>query len=143
MRRQDIKLLALARQGDIQARCEVGRRYLAGSDGFARHVSTGLEYLAHTAVAELPQTARIVAETLALDEILAAQQLPRLVRAASEGSALASLKLGAWLAMSEPRSDRGLAFVERSVEQDEEGAKLVLAPSCIPSPGRPRHLAAG
>ena len=30
MRRQDIQLLAAARQGDVAARCEVGRRYLLG-----------------------------------------------------------------------------------------------------------------
>jgi hypothetical protein len=45
MRRQDIQLLAGARQGDIRARCEVGRRYLLGIEGFPRHTATGLDYL--------------------------------------------------------------------------------------------------
>src|SRR5438874_1015692 len=45
MRRQDIQLRALARQGDPSACCEIGRRYLLGVDGFARHVTSGLGYL--------------------------------------------------------------------------------------------------
>ena len=45
MRRQDIQLLATARQGDAAARCEVGRRYLLGVDGFTRHVASGLDHL--------------------------------------------------------------------------------------------------
>ena len=56
MRRQDIQLLALARQGDAAARREVGRRYLLGADGFPHHVASGLEYLAR----DEPAAARII-----------------------------------------------------------------------------------
>ncbi|MDZ7904945.1 MAG: hypothetical protein U5N55_03605 [Cypionkella sp.] len=55
MRRQDIQLLTLARQGDPAARSKAGRRYLVGGDGFPRHVATGIEYLSHPSVRELPR----------------------------------------------------------------------------------------
>src|SRR5690242_14907348 len=68
MRRQDIQLLATARQGDAAARCEVGRRYLLGVDGFPRHVTSGLDHLAQPNTRDLPQAARIIAESLPLAE---------------------------------------------------------------------------
>src|ERR1051325_9570813 len=70
MRRQDIQLLAAARQGDRAARCEVGRRYLLGVHGFPRHVPTGLEHLTHPSVRELPQASAWIAEHLPLGELL-------------------------------------------------------------------------
>ena len=60
MRRQDIQLLALARQGDVAARCEAGRRYLRGTDGFPQHIGTGLEYLTHPNLKGSVQAARII-----------------------------------------------------------------------------------
>lgn len=98
MRRQDIQLLAFARQGDTAARCEVGRRYLLGTDGFARHVATGIDYLTHASVRDLPATAIIIAEGLPLQDMLAFQQEPALARAAAAGNANAQVKLAAWLA---------------------------------------------
>src|SRR5213593_4700808 len=102
MRRQDIQLLASARQGDITARCEVGRRYLLGADGFPHHVATGLDYLSHPSVKQLPEAARIIAESLPLQELLSLQQEPALAQAARAGSALASAKL-------EPSARRALS----------------------------------
>ena len=100
MRRQDIQLLARARQGDIDARCEVGRRYLLGTDGFPHHVSTGLEYLAHASLADSARAAVIVAEALPLHELIRLQQTPALITAASAGSTVAQLKYGAWVCAS-------------------------------------------
>ena len=97
MRRQDIQLLALARQGDVAARCEAGRRYLRGSDGFAQHIGTGLDYLTHPNLKGSTQAACIIAENLALDDILQMQQDASLAQAAAAGSAGAQVKLAAWL----------------------------------------------
>lgn len=99
MRRQDIQLLAQARQGDSAARCEVGRRYLAGVNGFPRHVATGLEYLRHPSLAGQAAPARILAEALPLDQLMALQQAPALALAAADGCLPAQLKLGLWRAL--------------------------------------------
>ena len=93
MRRQDIQLLVAARQGDIAARCEVGRRYLSGDGGFPRHVPSGIEHLTHPSVRALPQAARLIAEGLSLQELLAQQQRPALEIAAAAGSTAAQFKL--------------------------------------------------
>ena len=74
MRRHEIQLLAAARQGDIAARCEVGRRYLLGSQGFRRHPPTALDYLTHPSVANLPQASMIIARHMSLDELLSCGQ---------------------------------------------------------------------
>jgi len=96
MRRQDIQLLAQARQGDASARCEVGRRYLLGVDGFPQHVTTALEYLQHPSLAGQALPARIIAEGLPLEDLLALDQQPALERAAGAGSVLAQVKLAVW-----------------------------------------------
>src|SRR5439155_8565023 len=127
MRRQDIQLLASARQGDITARCEVGRRYLLGADGFPHHVATGLDYLSHPSVKQLPEAARIIAESLPLQELLSLQQEPALAQAARAGSALASAKLDAW-----ERLRRGDALDEPSLSAlQADGAIDIVAVSLI------------
>ena len=73
MRRQDIQLLALARQGDSAARCEAGRRYLLGVDGFPQHTASGLDHLNRVDAALRAQAARIIAESLALEELVTLQ----------------------------------------------------------------------
>src|SRR5687767_6495427 len=97
MRRQDIQLLVSARQGDSAARCEVGRRYLLGVDGFARHVATGLAHLTHASVRDRPQAATLIAENLPLDELLRRGLEAVLDRAAAH-SAAARAKRAAWQA---------------------------------------------
>ncbi|MES2714620.1 MAG: hypothetical protein V4795_02570 [Pseudomonadota bacterium] len=99
MRRQDIQLLAQARQGDSAARCEVGRRYLLGVNGFPQHVATGLDHLRHPSLAGQPLPARILAEALPLDQLMALQQGPALALAAADGCLAAQLKLGLWRAL--------------------------------------------
>src|SRR3989338_4046329 len=98
MRRQDIQLLTLARQGDPAARSKAGRRYLVGGDGFPRHVATGIEYLSHPSVRELPETACAIAESLPLQDLLDLKQEDALHKAAAAGSPLAQFKLGVWMA---------------------------------------------
>jgi TPR repeat protein len=97
MRRQDIQLLASARQGDAAARCEVGRRYLLGVDGFPRHVASGLEHLTHPSMRERPQAAALIADHLTLQELLQRGLEDVLERAAAH-SAAAQAKRTAWRA---------------------------------------------
>ena len=93
MRRQDIRLLALARQGDLAARCEVGRRYLLGADGFPQHLGTGLEHLRQAARQDAGRAARVLAECMPLHDLLQAGERPMLERAAAHGSAIAQMRL--------------------------------------------------
>ena len=97
MKRQDIQLLAAARQGDLAACCEIGRRYLHGSDGFVRHQRTALSYLTGPHAAHSLTASHIVAEGMLLHDILATGNEPRLRHAALTGSREAQLKLAAWL----------------------------------------------
>jgi len=127
MRRQDIQLLALARQGDAAARCEAGRRYLLGVDGFPQHVATGLDYLTHANVKNLPQAARIIAESLALEDILQLQQEGALSQAAAAGSAAAQVKLGVWLCVRHARVDEGARWLAKAGAAGHEAAVLALA----------------
>jgi TPR repeat protein len=127
MRRQDIQLLALARQGDIAARCEAGRRYLTGSDGFPQHTATGLDYLTHPNVRETPQAARIVAESLPLEDILQTQQQAALAQAAAAGSAAAQVKLGVWLCVRHGRIEEGARWLDRAGAAGHEAAVRAMA----------------
>lgn len=138
MRRQDIQLLALARQGDAAARREVGRRYLLGSDGFPHHVASGLDYLGRD---DDPAAARIVAESLPLAELLMLAQLPALERAAAAGSGPAQRKLAAWRCLRDggelatlPRDDHALqlpAAARIAAQQALAGAPLAQASRCL------------
>lgn len=95
MRRQDIQLRLLAKQGDADARLKLGTAYLAGAAGFVRNVPVGLSYLR----AALPQARQAVAacvvQHLQLQEILEFEQIDML-QAAAETSDAARLKLAAW-----------------------------------------------
>ena len=98
MRRQNILLLAQARH-DPAARCEVGRRYLLGIEGFAQHVATGIEYLTHSSVNEMPEAAAIICECLPLETIVTLRQEAALLCAANAGSAVAQFKIAVWLCL--------------------------------------------
>ena len=126
MRRQDIQLLARARQGDIDARCEVGRRYLLGTDGFPHHVSTGLDYLAHASLADSARAAVIVAEALSLHELIRLQQTPALIAAASAGSAVAQIKYGAWVCASQRHPHEARRWLEPAAQAGHVGASAAL-----------------
>jgi TPR repeat protein len=127
MRRQDIQLLALARQGDTAARCEAGRRYLLGALGFPRHVATGLDYLTHANVKELPRAAIIIAESLPLEDILLLDQQAALTRAAAAGSAVAQVKLGVWLCVRNERVDAGARWLDQAGAAGHAAAVQAMA----------------
>ena len=127
MRRQDIQLLALARQGDTAARCEAGRRYLMGSDGFQQHTATGLDYLTHPNVKGTPLAARVIFESLPLEEIVQLQQESALAQAAAAGSASAQIKLGAWLFTRHGRSEEGTRWLNAAAAAGAEPATAALA----------------
>ena len=126
MRRQDIQLLALARQGDTAARVEAGRRYLLGSDGFQQHTATGIDYLTHPNVKDTPQAARIIAESLPLEDIVQLQQEAALAQAAAAGSASAQIKLGAWLCLRHGRTDEGTRWLDAAALAGDETATAAL-----------------
>jgi TPR repeat protein len=127
MRRQDIQLLGLARQGDAAARSEAGRRYLVGGDGFPRHVATGLEYLSHPSVRDQPETAIAIAESLSLQDLLQLQQEEALQRAAAAGSPLAQFKLGVWMALQRSRVAAGQSWLESAAAAGHIEARQALA----------------
>lgn len=126
MRRQDIQLIVSARQGDIAARCEVGRRYLLGVDGFPHHVATGVEYLNHPSVREMPQAARLMAEHLSLEELLRLQLEPALERAAAAGSAVALLKLSLVRLLLQRREADALRCMQQAADAGSEPAAGAL-----------------
>ncbi len=95
MRRRDIQLRAAARQGDGAARMELARLYLVGGAGFPRHLETGLSHLAAVASDDPLGAARLISESLRLEELLHYQQLDML-RIASSHSFIALVKLSAW-----------------------------------------------
>lgn len=140
MRRQDIQLLAHARQGNIAARCEAGRRYLLGLDGFPKHVATGIEYLSHPDVKNLPQAAQIIAETLPLQDIVALRQQAALQAAATAGVCAARAKLGAWLMMTQPHSGEGMRWLELAATHGHSAAAQAVAAARRDSKTARQHL---
>lgn len=126
MRRTDIRLLALARSGDVLARCEVGRRYLLGADGFPRHLASGIEHLSHPSVAQLHKAAQVVAECMTLDEIVHARLLGVLKRAADAGLAIAQAKLAAWWPARYPVVGTGPALLQSAASRGHAAAQAAL-----------------
>lgn len=115
MRRPDVQLLALARQGDHDALCEVGQRYLRGARGFPKYTDLGLEYLSHPALAKSERAPRIIAEALPLGELVKRSLLIPLTSAAHSGSAPACLKLGVWRALTRREPDAALRMWVQAV----------------------------
>lgn len=126
MRRQDIQLLARARGGDAAARCDAGKRYLLGTEGFARHLTLGLEYLSHASVASSPSACVIIAESLALHEIVRLDQLRALRAAAVAGSAAACIKLGVWTCLTSRDSNDAMSWFELAVQAGHAAAPAVV-----------------
>ncbi len=96
MKREHIALVARARS-DAAARVEVGRRYLAGLDGFPRHEQLALEYLTAPSHAPQGEAARVIGEHLELARLVETGHLGTLQRAADEGSPEAQFKWAVWL----------------------------------------------
>lgn len=105
MRRSDIQLRSLARQGDHDALCEVGHRYLRGAPGFPKQTDLGLKYLAHPNLGKSDRASKIIAETLPLSELIKRSLLTALTIAAHSGSGEACLKLGVWRALTRRDGD--------------------------------------
>jgi TPR repeat protein len=126
MRRQNVQLIALARQGDPIARIEVGRRYLLGIEGFTRHVQTGIDYLTHPSLRHNEQAARIVGESLSLQEIVQLDALPLLAFAARTDSAECKFKQGLWtLAVGRDESE-ARKLVSAAAAAGHEAAQRAL-----------------
>lgn len=144
MRRQDIQLLARAKQGDPIARCEAARRYLAGSDGFPRHPETAIDYLQHPVLHHAPAACTVLAEGLALDELVRLQQLDALAIAASSRSGPAMVKLAAWklATWTDPPGARAclLAAAARGERHAREALDTLLAAPDNPAGGALRVL---
>lgn len=126
MRRQDIQLVALARQGDRQARLELGRRYLLGAEGFARHVEMGIEYLQHDSVRGSETAAAIIGENLPLQDILRHGQLDALDVAARAGLAAARIKRAAWWLVAEDRPAQALQALREAALQGHATARAAV-----------------
>lgn len=126
MRRQDIQLLARARQGDIDARCEVGRRYLLGTDGFPHHVPSGLAYLTDPSLADSARAALIVAEALPLHELVRLEQTRSLVAAALAGSVKAQIKYGAWVVATHRQPHEARRWLEPAAKAGHAAAAVAL-----------------
>jgi TPR repeat protein len=126
MRRHDIQLLAAVRQGDVSARCEVGRRYLSGADGFPKHIQTGIGYLTHPSIQNLPQAAVIIADALPLEELLLLQRETALEQAAIAGCATAQTKLGAWLLTRDGREIDAVSWLEAAARAGNRCAEEAL-----------------
>lgn len=141
MRRQDIQLRALARNGDIGARLEVGRRYLLGIEGFPKHSPTGIDYLTHPSVCDLPGARILIAECLSLDELLLLGQQESLRKAAHAGSALAQLKFGTYLLTHTGREAEAAAYYARAATGEACAASaLAICESVGDSERLPRIL---
>lgn len=130
MRRQEIQLLAAARQGSTAACCEVGRRYLLGVDGFPRHAGTGLDYLSRPGVRKSTCAVMAIADGLALHEALDLDQLDALTLAARNGHPWALCKLGAWHLTRRTGLDEALRCLRLAVAAGSDDARRVLANPC-------------
>jgi TPR repeat protein len=145
VKRQDIRLLALARQGDTVARCEVGRRYLLGADGFPQHLPSGIEHLRLAARQDAVRAARVLAECLPLHELLRAGELPTLQRAAADGSAAAQWRLGLvsfGLAHHPDDAAQALELLRRAAPREPVAEALLDAAWAAPASRRLQALLA-
>lgn len=126
MKRRDIQLLAAARQGDPDACCELGRRYLHGSDGFPRHQRTALDYLSAPPVADSPKAALILAEGMTLVDIILTGHEASLRLAAVSGSRIAQLEVAAWLLIRSGCTGESRAWLQVAASADNDVARRAL-----------------
>lgn len=126
MRKQDTKLFGLAKQGDKNALCELGQRYLLGTEGFSRYVDLGLKYLLHPVVINTEQSDNVIAKSLSLAEILKRNLLINLTSAAHAGCASAGFKLGYWRALTQKEEDSARRLLMKASENGSGHARSVL-----------------
>lgn len=137
MRRRDIQLLANARQGDLIARRDVGKRYLRGDDGFPRHLEVGLEHLRHASVADPSGVAIVIAESLSLHELVQLHQLTPLEAAAKAGCVPAQVKLAAWLTLTCDDLTASTAWLHMAARSGHAGAQRTLRDRAAGSANHP------
>lgn len=135
MRRQDIQLLAQARQGDLRARCEVGRRYLLGSDGFSRHVSAGVDHLRQAALSDPLAAARVLVDCLPLHELVALGLDDALARAAAGGSTTAQVRCAAWCATQRSGQDEAAMRLAQATAAGHAAAAAARNAMTAAAPG--------
>jgi len=134
MRRQDTRLLSLARQGDTTALCEVGRRYLLGVQGFARYPDLGLEYLSHPALATSVEATKVIADALPIAELVRRNLLIALSTAARAGLASAQLKLAIWRTLIGPDSAEAMSLLVAATDAGcDKAAGALKAVQASPS----------
>lgn len=136
MRRQDIRLLAQARQGDVRARLEVGRRYLHGADGFPRHLLSGVDHLRQAGLQDPAAAAAILVDGLALHELVEHGQLEALALAAANGSATAQVRLGAWRCMQADGWAAGQRWLARAAAAGHAGAARAIEALATAAPAQ-------
>jgi TPR repeat protein len=135
MRRSDIQLLSLVRQGDSLARIEVGSRYLCGSGGFPKNVRTGLDYLTHFSVRDRPEAISAITSNLALDEMLEHGLATTLRRAAEGQCTSAQFKLGIWSLTRHTREAEAAFWLESAAAAGEVAAAMAVAIAREPGNG--------
>ncbi len=86
MRRENIRLRALARSGDVDARLKLGGFYLEGTTDFPRNIKLALEYLSSPAKVYKKETALIICKHLCIIEIIENFQIESLRIAAMFGN---------------------------------------------------------
>ena len=118
--------MANARQGDVLARCEVGRRYLLGIDGFPRHLPLGLEYLNHPSVAGSPSASIVIAEALPLHRIIQLDHGISLLTTAANSSVMAQVKLGVWNCLTGRTPTDGKKWLRAAARSGHQGASAAL-----------------
>ena len=133
MRREDIRLVASARQGDSAARLEVGRRYLIGGEGFPKHTDTGLGYLRHPSLRQSERASRTIAEAMELHEIVQRDLLPTLMFAARSGSVAAQIKLGLWRSLTNTDPNEAAHWLQVAAAAGNESAKTAAAKARLSS----------
>lgn len=125
MQRENIRLLARAKAGDIEARFIVGRCYLRGEGGFPRHPQVGLGYLQHPSLSHRQDVCDLVATALSLHEVITLRCLQHLSGAATP---LAMGKLNAWrfLRDSARPAERWHSVASDAGCNSEDAASLAL-----------------
>lgn len=124
MKRENTALLARARYS-TEARCEVGRRYLTGSNGFPRHEQTALDYLEHPSVKDSDEVARIVCRYLPLERIVSLGYTALLLRAAGTECPESQFKQAVWMEIGCGRAKSALRWLGMAADAGHETARAL------------------
>ncbi len=127
MRRQDLQLLNRARSGDAASRCELARRYLMGDEGFARSREQAMHYLQLSLVRDELQAHMVLADGLALHELLEHGHMVSLERAARAGSPGSQCKLALWLSLTERSPLAGRYWYDMAARSGHPEAESALS----------------